>query len=63
MKRVTKIWVTIIISVLVFVSAALAFVHKKRSSVLEVGVFAGSNWDVANANSYVIIDKAVKRFT
>lgn len=62
MKRVTKIWVTIIISVLVFVSAALAFVHKKRSSVLEVGVFAGSNWDVANANSYVIIDKAVKRF-
>lgn len=62
MKRVTKIWVTIIISVLVFVSAALAFVHKKKSSVLEVGVFAGSNWDVANANSYVIIDKAVKRF-
>lgn len=62
MKRVTKIWVTIIICVLVFVSVALAFVHKKKSSVLEVGVFAGSNWDVANANSYVIIDKAVKRF-
>lgn len=31
-------------------------------TVLEVGIFAGSNWDVANANSYVIIDKAVEKF-
>ena len=30
--------------------------------MLEVGIFAGSNWDVANANSYVIIDKAVEKF-
>ena len=33
-----------------------------RTTVLEVGIFAGSNWDVANANSYVIIDKAVEKF-
>lgn len=36
--------------------------QKNRQIVLEVGIFAGSNWDVANANSYVIIDKAIKKF-
>lgn len=36
--------------------------QKTRVVVLEVGIFAGSNWDVANANSYVIIDKAVEKF-
>jgi multiple sugar transport system substrate-binding protein len=30
--------------------------------VLEFGMFTGSNWDVANANSYVIIDKTIRRF-
>ena len=33
-----------------------------RERVLEVGIFAGSNWDVANANRYVIIDKAIEKF-
>ena len=28
------------------------------SQILEVGVFVGSNWNVANANSYTIMDKA-----
>lgn len=32
------------------------------SATLEVGVFVGSNWDVANANSYTIMDKAIERF-
>lgn len=36
--------------------------QKNRQVVLEVGIFAGSNWDVANANSYVIIDKAIAKF-
>lgn len=62
MKRMAKVWVTILFSVLIFTAIATFIVHKKKSSILEVGVFAGSNWDVANANSYVIIDKAVKRF-
>jgi multiple sugar transport system substrate-binding protein len=29
---------------------------------LEFGMFAGSNWDVADANSYAIIDKAIEKF-
>lgn len=36
--------------------------EKNKVTVLEVGIFAGSNWDVANANSYVIIDKAIEKF-
>jgi multiple sugar transport system substrate-binding protein len=39
------------------------YIKKQDSArVLEVGIFVRSNWDVANANSYVIIDKAIKRF-
>ncbi len=35
---------------------------RKKETVLEFGMFTGSNWDVANANSFVIIDKAIARF-
>ncbi len=42
--------------------AGTAFWRSRQVTVLEVGIFAGSNWDVANANSYVIIDKAVEKF-
>lgn len=35
---------------------------RKKEIVLEFGMFTGSNWDVANANSFVIIDKAIARF-
>jgi len=36
--------------------------QKSEPVVLELGIFAGSNWDVANANSYVIVDKVIARF-
>lgn len=41
---------------------ALYVINKDRQITIELGIFAGSNWDVANANSYVIIDKAIERF-
>lgn len=62
MRRMAKVWATALLSIFIFMLIATYVIHKKQSTVLEVGVFAGSNWDVANANSYVIIDKAVKRF-
>ena len=43
-------------------AAAVFFTVFRKSSVLEVGVFAGSYWDVANANSYAIVDRVVERF-
>ncbi len=36
--------------------------QNRNPIVLEFGMFAGSNWDVANANSYVIIDKVIAQF-
>ncbi len=36
--------------------------RQKKPVVLEFGMFAESNWDVANANAYVIVDKAIKVF-
>lgn len=36
--------------------------QSNRTIVLEFGMFAGSNWDVANANSYVIVDKVIAQF-
>lgn len=33
-----------------------------RPIVLELGMFVGSNWDVANANSYKIVDKVIEQF-
>ncbi|NLU52623.1 MAG: sugar ABC transporter substrate-binding protein [Clostridiaceae bacterium] len=54
--------VTIALLVLVAVCAGAYINTNSRTIVLEFGMFAGSNWDVANANSYVIIDKAIERF-
>lgn len=62
MSKSTKIGITVLLGLIIILLLSMKIIHSKRSSVLEVGVFAGSNWDVANANSYVIIDKAVKRF-
>lgn len=47
----------------VLLCAALSGIHmQKRETVLEFGMFTGSNWDVANANSFIIIDEAIERF-
>ncbi len=47
-----------------FLVLTVVFVGYKNNQeiVLEFGMFAGSNWDVANANSFVIIDQAIDRF-
>ncbi len=39
-----------------------AFSHRQKETVLELGMITGSNWDVANANSFTIIDQAIDRF-
>lgn len=44
------------------VGAVSLYKYKTREIVLEFGMFAGSNWDVANADSCVIIDNAIAKF-
>ena len=52
------------IPLILIISVILTIYIKKNNEyiVLEFGMFAGSNWDVANADSYIIIDQAIKRF-
>lgn len=42
--------------------AALGWWQNTRVTVLEFGMFTGSNWGVASANSFKIMDKAIERF-
>ncbi len=58
-----KILVLIIILAALVSSCSIYYINKRQETVtLEFGMFAGSNWGVENANSYVIIDKAIKLF-
>ncbi len=45
-----------------FFLLAVGLGKRSGETVLEFGMFAGSNWGVANADSCVIIDKAIEKF-
>ena len=34
----------------------------QQKTILKIGVYAGSSWDVPNGNDYKVIDTAIKRF-
>lgn len=38
------------------------FYQNQKTITLEFAMFAGSNWDVANADSYAIVDQVIARF-
>ncbi len=50
------------VTVMVLFLAAGIYYAGTRPVVLEFGMFTGSNWNVANANSFAIIDQAIARF-
>ena len=63
MKRLHNkkcIGAAVLLAVLLF-AGGLRYVET-RPVVLEFGMFTGSNWNVANANSFYIIDEAIARF-
>lgn len=48
---------------LIFLAGAVYYIHRAgRTTVLELGMFTGSQWNVASANSFVIMDRAIARF-
>ena len=57
-KVYKKVWIGL---AALLCAAALLIVQnsRKKEIVLEFGMFTGSNWDVATANSFVLIDKAI----
>lgn len=62
MKTIWKKAAALIILAAAVLAAACLCRLGSHETVLEFGMFTGSNWDVANANSFVIIDKAIARF-
>ena len=42
--------------------ASVLIYQKQEPEVLEVGVFAGSNWGVPDGDSYAVIDEVIKTF-
>ncbi|MCY7157683.1 sugar ABC transporter substrate-binding protein [Streptococcus gallolyticus subsp. gallolyticus] len=63
MTKLTKIklW----LSVLVLLSACVGgyvYYQMQQKTILKIGVYAGSSWDVPNGNDYKVIDTAIKRF-
>lgn len=61
-KKNTRIKIMSTILLLVLLCLCYGIYERNKVIVLEFGMFTGSNWDVANANSYVIIDKVIKQF-
>lgn len=61
-KKYNKIWILLGVITICCLALFLNIRQRERLKTLEIGIFAGSNWDVANANSYVIIDKAIELF-
>ncbi|MDC7236166.1 MAG: extracellular solute-binding protein [Sphaerochaetaceae bacterium] len=58
-----KIFTTLLPLILIIPIILMAiFVTNKREPTLEVGIFAGSNWNVASEDSYRNIDDAIKEF-
>lgn len=58
-----KQWMIGAIALLVGIAGiAVYFYMQQQPVVLTFGMFAGSNWDVPNGDSYQIIDEAIERF-
>ena len=64
MKKKQRILLSTLLAALLLAAAASLFLRGRmqKDTVLEFGMFTGSNWDVESATSFVIIDEAVERF-
>lgn len=57
-----KFILTGIILLLLLTGGCFLYIRSKRPIILEFGMFTGSNWDVASANSFKIMDRAIAEF-
>ena len=62
MKKRKWIVPTAVILVLIAAVGIIVKAKQEKEIVLEFGMFTGSNWDVASANTFVIMDKAIAAF-
>lgn len=61
-KKINKKLVLVSLLCLFIISVLVIQYKRQQTIVLEFGMFTGSNWNVANANSFIIIDEAIERF-
>ena len=61
MKTVKRLF-SALAGALVLGAACGCSLVQPQQTTLEFGMFAGSNWNVADANSYEIIDRAIQKF-
>ena len=54
--------ITLIIILIIIVSFAIYRNYKSKTAVLELGVFAGSNWNVVNEDYYKFINQGIAQF-
>lgn len=40
----------------------MIFINRKKTCEIEFAIFAGSNWGVAEQDSYIVIDRAIEKF-
>ena len=63
MKRKQNIMIAAVLILLVGMGIyGICHIRQQKNTILEFGMFTGSNWDVAQANSFTIIDKAIQKF-
>ena len=60
MKR--RLLITLVLLLLCIGGIGWFSYMQQKTVVLKFGMFAGSNWDVPNGDSYKIIDQAIERF-
>ena len=51
----------LVVALLLLLAGMLAY-QQQKTVELRVGVFAGSNWDVPDGDSYAVVEAAIKRF-
>ena len=52
--------ISVIALVIIFLSGI--YFYSRQEKILRVGVFAGSNWDVPQGETYLIVDEVIKKF-
>jgi len=63
MKKIKKkLIISVIICVVLAAGLYSVAMNTRKPVIIEFGMFTGSNWDVADANCFVLIDKAIKKF-
>lgn len=62
MKRLKKWLLFLLVPVLITGFWLVQHSSSQKPVILELGILTGSNWDVASATSYEMIDNAIERF-